>query len=62
MFILYQICRLKVAKKLGHRSVDVFKTGDMVVAKKVRTGKWTIRGKVTKARTAEDGMSRSYEF
>ena len=25
------------------------------------TGKWTIRGKVTKARTAEDGTSRSFE-
>ena len=50
--------QMKVAKKLGRRSVDVFKTGDMVVAQNVRTGKWTIRGKVTKART----MSRSFEI
>ena len=33
----------------------------MVVAQNARTGKWTIRGKVTKARTAEDGTSRSFE-
>ena len=52
--------QLKVAKKLGRRSVDQFKTGDMVVAQNIRTGKWTIRGKVSKARTAEDGMSRSF--
>ena len=52
--------QMKVAKKLGDRSVDEFKTGDMVVAQNVRTGKWTIRGKVSKARTAKVGMSRSF--
>ena len=52
--------QLKVAKKLGRRLVDQFKTGDMVVAQNIRTGKWTIRGKVSKARTAEDGTSRSF--
>ena len=50
-----------MAKKLGPRSVDTFKTGDLVVAQNARTGKWTIRGRVTKARTAEDGTSRSFE-
>ena len=52
---------MKVAKKLGRRSVDMFKAGDMVVAQNARTGKWTVRGRVTKARTAEDGTSRSFE-
>ena len=52
--------QMKVAKKLGRRSVDEFKTGDLVVAQNIRTGKWTIRGKVTEARTAEDGTSRSF--
>ena len=32
-----------------------------MVAQNARTGKWTIRGRVTKARTAEDGTSRSFE-
>ena len=53
--------QMQVAKKLGRRSVDMFKAGDMVVAQNARTGKWTIRGRVTKARTAEDGTSRSFE-
>ena len=53
--------QMQVAKKLGRRSVDTFKTGDLVVAQNARTGKWTIRGRVTKARTAEDGTSRSFE-
>ena len=53
--------QLAVAKKLGRRSVDTFKAGDLVVAQNAKTGKWTIRGIVTKARTAEDGTSRSFE-
>ena len=53
--------QLAVAKKLGRRSVDTFKAGDLVVAQNARTGKWTIRGRITKARTAEDGTSRSFE-
>ena len=53
--------QMQVAKKLGHRSVDTFKEGDAVVAQNVRTGKWTIRGSITKARTADDGTSRSFE-
>ena len=53
--------QMQVAKKLGRRSVDTFKEGDAVVAQNVRTGKWTIRGRVTKARTADDGTSRSFE-
>ena len=53
--------QMQVAKKLGRRSVDTFKTGDLVVAQNARTGKWTIRGRVTKARTAEDGTSRSFK-
>ena len=53
--------QLAVAKKLGRRSVDTFKAGDLVVAQNARTGKWTIRGRVKKARTAEDGTSRSFE-
>ena len=52
--------QMMVAKKLGRRSVDEFKTGDLVVAQNIRTGKWIIRGKVSKARTAEDGTSRSF--
>ena len=52
--------QMKVAKKLGRRSVDEFKIGDLVVAQNIRTGKWTIRGKVTEARTAEDGTTRSF--
>ena len=53
--------QMAVAKKLSRRSVDTFKAGDLVVAQNARTGKWTIRGRVTKARTAEDGTSRSFE-
>ena len=52
---------MQVAKKLGRRSVDTFKEGDAVVAQNARTGKWTIRGRITKARTADDGTSRSFE-
>ena len=32
-----------------------------MVAQNARTGKCTIRGRITKARTAEDGTSRSFE-
>ena len=53
--------QLAVAKKLGRRSVDTFKAGDLVVAQNARTGKWTIRGRITKTRTAEDGTTRSFE-
>ena len=53
--------QMQVAKKLGRRSVDTFKEGDAVVAQNARTGKWTIRGRITKARTADDGTSRSFE-
>ena len=52
--------QMKVAKKLGRRSVDEFKVGDLVVAQNMRTSKWTIRGKVTEARMAEDGTTRSF--
>ena len=52
--------QMKVAKKLGRRSVDEFKIGDLVVAQNMRTSKWTIRGKVTEARMAEDGTTRSF--
>ena len=53
--------QLAAAKRLGRRSVDTFKPNDLVVAQNSRTGKWTIRGRITKARTAEDGTSRSFE-
>ena len=53
--------QLAVAKRLGRRSADTFKPNDLVVAQNSRTGKWTIRGRITKARTAEDGTSRSFE-
>ena len=52
--------QMKVAKKLGRRSVDEFKIGDLVVAQNRRTGKWTIRGKVVEGRMAEDGTTRSW--
>ena len=52
--------QMKVAKKLGRRSVDKFKIGDLVVAQNMRTSKWTIRGKVIEARSAEDGTIRSF--
>ena len=51
--------QLKVAKKLGRRSVDEFKVGDAVVAQNIRTGKWNVRGTVTEGRTADDGTTRS---
>ena len=50
-----------MAKKLGRRSSDTFKAGDLVVMQNARTGKWTIRGRITKTRTAEDGTTRSFE-
>ena len=34
--------QMKVAKKLGRRSVDEFKIGDLVVAQNMRTSKWTM--------------------
>ena len=46
---------------MGYRSVDVFKPNDLVVAQNSRTGKWTIRGRIIKTRTAEDGTTRSFE-
>ena len=52
--------QMKVAKKLGRRSVDEFKIGDLVVAQNMRTSKWTIRGKVVEGRMAEDGTTRSF--
>ena len=52
---------MAAAQRLGRRSVDTFKPNDLVVAQNSRTGKWTIRGRITKARTAEDGTSRSFE-
>ena len=53
--------QLAVAQKLGRRSADTFKKDDLVVAQNSRTGKWTIRGRITKTRTAEDGTTRSFE-
>ena len=40
--------------------MDEFKIGDPVVAQNMRTGKWTIRGKVVEGRMAEDGTTRSW--
>ena len=40
--------------------MDEFKIGDPVVAQNMRTGKWTIRGKVVEGRMAEDGTTRSF--
>ena len=53
--------QLAVAQKLGRRSADTFKKDDLVVAQNSRTGKWTIRGRIIKTRTAEDGTTRSFE-
>ena len=52
--------QMKVAKKLGRRSTDEFKVGDLVVAQNMRTLKWTIRGQVIEARVADDGTTRSF--
>ena len=51
---------MKLAKKLGRRSVDEFKIGDLVVAQNMRTSKWTIRGKLIEARMAEYGTTRYF--
>ena len=51
---------MKVAEKLGRRSTDEFKVGDLVVAQNMRTLKWTIRGQVVECRTADDGTTRSF--
>ena len=51
---------MKVAKKLGRRSTDEFKVGDLVVAQNMQTLKWTIRGQVIEARVADDGTTRSF--
>ena len=51
---------MKVAEKLGRRSTDEFKVGDLVVAQNMRTLKWTIRGQVVECRTADDGSTRSF--
>ena len=52
--------QMKVAEKLGRRSTDEFKVGDLVVAQNMRTLKWTIRGQVIEARVADDGTTRSF--
>ena len=53
--------QLAIAQKLGRRSADVFKKDDLVVCQNSRTGKWTVRGRIIKARTAEDGSVRTFE-
>ena len=53
--------QLAIANKLGRRSADKFKTGDLVVCQNTTTGKWTVRGRIIKARTAEDGSVRTFE-
>ena len=53
--------QVAIAQKLGRRSADVFKKDDLVVAQNSRTGKWTVRGRIIKTRTAEDGTVRSFE-
>ena len=53
--------QLAIANKLGRRSADMFKTGDLVVCQNTTTGKWTVRGRIIKARTAEDGSVRTFE-
>ena len=52
--------QLRVANKLGRRSVDEFRVGDAVVAQNIRTGKWNIRGTLKEGRTADDGTTRSW--
>ena len=52
---------MAIAQKLGRRSADVFKKDDLVVAQNSRTGKWTVRGRIIKTRTAEDGTVRTFE-
>ena len=53
--------QLAIANKLGRRSADKFKTGDLVVCQNTTTGKWTVRGRIIKARTADDGSVRTFE-
>ena len=53
--------QLAIAQKLGRRSADSFKKDDLVVCQNSRTGKWTVRGRIIKARTAEDGSVRTFE-
>ena len=53
--------QLAIAQKLGRRSADVFKKDDLVVCQNSRTGKWTVRGRIIKTRTAEDGTVRTFE-
>ena len=53
--------QLEIAQKLGRRSADMFKKDDLVVCQNPRTGKWTVRGRIVKARTAEDGSVRTFE-
>ena len=52
---------MAIAQKLGRCSADVFKKDDLVVAQNSRTVKWTVRGRIIKTRTAEDGTVRSFE-
>ena len=54
--------QLAIAHKLGRRSADKFKTGDLVVCQNTTTGKWTIRGRIIKARSADDGSVRTFEI
>ena len=54
--------QLAIAHKLGRRSADKFKTGDLVVCQNTTTGKWTVRGRIIKARSADDGSVRTFEI
>ena len=53
--------QLEIEQKLGRRSADVFKKDDLVVCQNPRTCKWTVCGRIIKARTAEDGSVRTFE-
>ena len=52
--------QMKIANRLGRRSKDEFHVGDEVLVQDMKTLKWTIKGTVMEARTAEDGTTRSF--
>ena len=53
--------QLEIAQKVERRNADMFKKDDLVVCQNPRTGKWTVRGRIVKARTAEDGSVKTFE-
>ena len=52
--------QLKLAKKQGKRSAEIFIEGDSVRIQNIATGKWDKSGTIKEARVADDGQEVSF--